>query len=161
MCWVWFVRRLRPLQVLSTRARKDVSAGEIKVQVVLFAFDCLHLNGQSLLHKPLTERREALYSALVEKEGQLQFASAKTSRDVEELEVLHPAQPERRNVFSFFVAAIWVGKVHRHEVEHCCDSGSTVRQSDRFLLSARTELPDRVGGGGHGGAHRQDARGHV
>ncbi len=67
--------------------------GEIKVQVVLFAFDCLYLNGQSLLHKPLTERREALYSALVEKEGQLQFASAKTSRDVEELEVLHPRSP--------------------------------------------------------------------
>ncbi|GIL75828.1 hypothetical protein Vretifemale_5549 [Volvox reticuliferus] len=79
-------KKILPFQVLSTRARKDVSVGEIKVQVVLFAFDCLYLNGESLLHKPLTERREALYNALTEKEGQLQFASAKTSRDVEELE---------------------------------------------------------------------------
>ncbi|EFJ43817.1 ATP-dependent DNA ligase [Volvox carteri f. nagariensis] len=79
-------KKILPFQVLSTRARKDVSVGEIKVQVVLFAFDCLYLNGESLLHKPLTERREALYGALMEKEGQLQFATAKTSRDVEELE---------------------------------------------------------------------------
>ncbi|GLI65526.1 hypothetical protein VaNZ11_009081 [Volvox africanus] len=79
-------KKILPFQVLSTRARKDVSVGEIKVQVVLFAFDCLYLNGESLLHKPLTERREALYGALTEKEGQLEFASAKTSRDVEELE---------------------------------------------------------------------------
>lgn len=53
----------------------------------MYAFDCLYLNGKSLLHKPLSERREALYSALVPKEGQLAFATAKTSRDVEELAV--------------------------------------------------------------------------
>ncbi|GFR47278.1 hypothetical protein Agub_g8965 [Astrephomene gubernaculifera] len=79
-------KKILPFQVLSTRARKDVSVGEIKVQVVLFAFDCLYLNGESLLHRPLTERRQALYGALVEKPGELEFASAKTSRDVEELE---------------------------------------------------------------------------
>lgn len=76
-----------PSQVLSTRARKDVSVGDIKVQVVLFAFDCLYLNGESLLDKPLTARREALYGALMEKEGELQFATTKISRDVEDLEV--------------------------------------------------------------------------
>lgn len=37
--------------------------------------------------EPLTARREALYSALRESEGQLHFATAKTSRDVEELQV--------------------------------------------------------------------------
>ncbi|KAG2493340.1 hypothetical protein HYH03_008474 [Edaphochlamys debaryana] len=79
-------KKILPFQVLSTRARKDVAVGDIKVQVVLFAFDCLFLNGESLLHKPLTERREALYSALETREGELQFASFKTSRDVEELE---------------------------------------------------------------------------
>ncbi|KXZ56337.1 hypothetical protein GPECTOR_1g298 [Gonium pectorale] len=79
-------KKILPFQVLSTRARKDVNVGEIKVQVVLFAFDCLYLNGESMLHKPLTERRAALYSALIEKEGELQYASYKTSRNVEELE---------------------------------------------------------------------------
>lgn len=78
-------KKIQPFQVLSTRARKDVAVGDIKVQVVLFAFDCLYLNGESMLHRPLTERREALYGALREVEGQLAFASAKTSRDVEEL----------------------------------------------------------------------------
>ncbi len=50
--------------MLSTRKRKDVSVADIKVQVVVFAFDCLYLNGKSLLQAPLTERRQALYSAI-------------------------------------------------------------------------------------------------
>lgn len=74
-------------QILSTRARKDVKVGDIKVDVCVFAFDCLYLNGEPLLTKPLTERREALYGSLKEVEGQLAFATAKVSRDVEELEV--------------------------------------------------------------------------
>lgn len=43
----------------------------------MFAFDCLSLNGRTLLREPLTARREALYSALSESEGQLQFATEK------------------------------------------------------------------------------------
>lgn len=54
---------------------------------MVFAFDCLYLNGASLLHAPLSERRAALYGALKPVEGQLAFATAKTSRDVEELAV--------------------------------------------------------------------------
>lgn len=54
---------------------------------MVFAFDCLYLNGESLLHAPLTARRAALYSALTPVEGELAFAEAKTSRDVEELAV--------------------------------------------------------------------------
>ncbi len=33
-------------------------------QVLVYAFDCLYLNGRSLLNAPLTERRAALYSAV-------------------------------------------------------------------------------------------------
>ncbi len=118
--------------MLSTRKRKDVTLSNIKVQVAVFAFDCLYLNGRSLLQAPLTERRQALYSALKvreeesapgvrswgfggpahacadrsrnadtssqtasqEKEGELQFAVAKTSNDVEELQV-RPRGPQR------------------------------------------------------------------
>ena len=57
------------------------------LQVCIYAFDCLYLNGEALLRRPLTERRAALYSALEEQPGKLQFATAKVSRDVEELEV--------------------------------------------------------------------------
>ena len=64
-------------QVLSTRARKDVKVADIKVQVCLYAFDCLYLNGQVLVDRPLTERREALYSAIQEKPGELFYATAK------------------------------------------------------------------------------------
>ncbi len=74
-------------QVLSTRARKDVAVGDIKVHACVFAFDCLYLNGEVMLRKPMTERREALMSAMVEVPGELQFAVAKTSNDVEELQV--------------------------------------------------------------------------
>ena len=65
------------MQMLSTRARKNVKIADIKVQVYLFAFDCLYLNGRNILGEPLTARREALKSALVETPDQLQFAQFK------------------------------------------------------------------------------------
>lgn len=74
-------------QVLSTRARKEVALADVKVQVCVYAFDCLYYNGASLLHEPLTKRRDVLHSALVEKPGQLAHATTKISNDVEELEV--------------------------------------------------------------------------
>eukprot|EP01023_Acetabularia_acetabulum_P054656 TRINITY_DN6193_c0_g2_i1.p1 TRINITY_DN6193_c0_g2~~TRINITY_DN6193_c0_g2_i1.p1 ORF type:complete len:635 (+),score=149.87 TRINITY_DN6193_c0_g2_i1:124-1905(+) len=79
-------KQIMPFQILSTRSRKDVKMDDIKVQVCVFAFDCLYLNDKVLLGEPLTVRREALYSALKETEGQLKFAVAKTSTDVEQLQ---------------------------------------------------------------------------
>jgi hypothetical protein len=78
---------LMRMQILSTRARKEVALSEVKVPIVVFAFDCLFLNGKSMLHEPLTARREALFQALTPVEGQLMFATTKTSNNVEELEV--------------------------------------------------------------------------
>lgn len=75
-----------PFQTLTTRKRKDVAVKDIKVQVVLMAFDCLYLNGEVMLRKPLVERRAALYASIKPEEGKVQFAVAKTSRDVEELQ---------------------------------------------------------------------------
>lgn len=77
--------KVLPFQVLSTRARKDVSIDNIKVPVCVFAFDCLYVDGMPLLHKSLTERREALYAAIKPIPGKFEFAIAKTSSDVEEL----------------------------------------------------------------------------
>ena len=71
------MRLLGGAQVLSTRARKDVKVADIKVQVCLFAFDCLYLDGAELLQRPLTERRAALYTAVNQAPGELLFATAK------------------------------------------------------------------------------------
>jgi len=65
------------LQILSTRGRKDVKVEDIKVQVCIFAFDCLYLNGETLLQQPLTKRRAALQTAVKEEHGRMQIATAK------------------------------------------------------------------------------------
>lgn len=49
----------------------------MRLQVCLYAFDCLFLNGEALIQKPLTERRAALYSSIEEKSGELMYASTK------------------------------------------------------------------------------------
>ncbi|KAI3430447.1 hypothetical protein D9Q98_005042 [Chlorella vulgaris] len=85
VAWCRETSKVLPFQVLSTRSRKDVTLDNIKVQVCVFAFDCLSINGRTLLQEPLTARREALYSALEPEPGKLELATAKTSRDVEEL----------------------------------------------------------------------------
>lgn len=57
---------IKPFQVLSNRARKDVVIGSVKVDVCLFAFDLMYLNGEELLDRPLRERRSLLRSLFVE-----------------------------------------------------------------------------------------------
>jgi DNA ligase-1 len=79
--------KILPFQILSTRGRKNIDEKDIKVNVALYAFDCLYLNGENLLQKPMMERRKALYSAFKEVPGEFFFATAKVSRDVEELQV--------------------------------------------------------------------------
>ncbi|KAL7790279.1 ATP-dependent DNA ligase [Trichoderma ceciliae] len=57
---------LRNFQTLTNRARRDVAIGDIKIDVCLFAFDLMYLNGQSLLDRPFRERRELLRSLFIE-----------------------------------------------------------------------------------------------
>lgn len=47
--------KILPFQILSTRARKDVSLESIKVQICLFAFDLLFLNGQVICFQKIKE----------------------------------------------------------------------------------------------------------
>ena len=57
---------LKNFQTLTNRARKDVDIGSITVDVCLFSFDLMFLNGQSLLDRPFRERRELLRSLFIE-----------------------------------------------------------------------------------------------
>ncbi|CAI9104968.1 OLC1v1003773C1 [Oldenlandia corymbosa var. corymbosa] len=79
-------KKILPFQVLSTRARKNVTVSEIKVDVCIFAFDMLHVNGQPLLQEQLQKRREHLYSSFIEESGYFQFAKEVTSNDLEEIQ---------------------------------------------------------------------------
>ncbi|KAJ6440977.1 DNA ligase, ATP-dependent [Purpureocillium lavendulum] len=57
---------LKNFQALTNRARKDVDIGSITIDVCLFSFDLMYLNGQPLLDRPLRERRELLRSLFTE-----------------------------------------------------------------------------------------------
>lgn len=57
---------LKNFQTLTNRARKDVEIGSIKIDVCLFAFDLMFLNGQPLLDRSFRERRELLKSLFTE-----------------------------------------------------------------------------------------------
>ncbi|KAG0051537.1 hypothetical protein BGZ83_003578 [Gryganskiella cystojenkinii] len=75
-----------PFQVLSTRKRKDVKEEDIKVQVCIFAFDLLYLNGESLLREPLSKRRELLLSHFNEVDGEFAFAKSMNSTQIEDIQ---------------------------------------------------------------------------
>ena len=59
---------LKTFQTLTNRAKKDVDIGSIQIDVCLFAFDLMYLNGEELLDRPFRERRSLLRSMFVEKE---------------------------------------------------------------------------------------------
>ena len=59
---------LKSFQTLTNRAKKDVDIGSIQVDVCLFAFDLMYLNGEELLDRPFRERRGLLRSMFLEKE---------------------------------------------------------------------------------------------
>jgi DNA ligase-1 len=57
---------LKAFQTLTNRAKKDVAISSIKVDVCLFSFDLMYLNGEELLDRPFRERRELLRSLFIE-----------------------------------------------------------------------------------------------
>lgn len=79
-------KKLMPFQSLSTRAKKDTKEEDIKIQVIMTAFDLLYLNGESLLQKPLGERRKLLLENFQEVEGKFTFAIGKDATKMSEIE---------------------------------------------------------------------------
>ncbi|KAK9322496.1 hypothetical protein V1517DRAFT_323310 [Lipomyces orientalis] len=86
VAWDRDAKKILPFQVLSTRKRKDVQEGDIKVRVCVFAFDMLYLNGMRLLQTPLCERRKLLHEAFNEVEGEFAFAKYMDGINVDEIQ---------------------------------------------------------------------------
>ncbi|KAF3901372.1 hypothetical protein ABW21_db0207738 [Orbilia brochopaga] len=78
--------KLLPFQTLMTRKRKDVAIEDVKIKVCVYAFDLLFLNGEALVHKSLSERREAMKTAFNEVEGQFGFARHANIDQVDEIQ---------------------------------------------------------------------------
>jgi DNA ligase-1 len=77
--------RVLPFQTLSTRKRKAAGAEDVSVQVAVFAFDLILLNGESLMALPFVKRREILHATFREREAQFYFARFKDTTDQQEL----------------------------------------------------------------------------
>ena len=65
---------------------QDADESQIKVQVCVYAFDLLYLNGESLVDQPFRKRRELLRSSFSEVEGEFMFAKCMTSSNTEEIQ---------------------------------------------------------------------------
>jgi DNA ligase-1 len=88
----WDVEKkcLLPFQVLSTRKRKvdkDAKVEDMKVKVIVMAFDLLYLNDRSYLKEPLMVRRQTMKANFTEVEGNFMFAVSKEGDQLEALEV--------------------------------------------------------------------------
>lgn len=79
---------LKTFQTLTNRARKDVDINTIQVEVCLFSFDLMYLNGQSLLDRPFRERRGLLRSMFVEKENRFTWVKSLDATSVDSEAVL-------------------------------------------------------------------------
>lgn len=66
--------------------KKNVDIGTIKVQVCVYIFDLLYINGTSLVTKPLSERRKLLFEHFQEVEGEWKFATALNTNDMDEVQ---------------------------------------------------------------------------
>lgn len=85
VAWDREKKQIQPFQVLTTRKRKEVDAAEIQVQVCLYAFDLIYLNGQSLVREPLSRRRQLLRENFVETEGEFVFATSLDTKDMDQI----------------------------------------------------------------------------
>mmetsp|Transcript_4412 Transcript_4412/g.6601 ORF Transcript_4412/g.6601 Transcript_4412/m.6601 type:complete len:836 (-) Transcript_4412:86-2593(-) len=74
VAWDSNEKKILPFQTLSQRKRKGVANSNIEINVVLFAFDCLFLNGKSLIKEQFVDRRQALRDNFHEVDGKFFFA---------------------------------------------------------------------------------------
>ncbi|KAL0223606.1 hypothetical protein P9112_002996 [Eukaryota sp. TZLM1-RC] len=83
--WNTATNKVDSFQKLATRARKDVSTGNIEVKVCLFAFDIIFLNGKSLINDSFRNRRELLHESFSERIGEFSFAHYHDCNSVDDI----------------------------------------------------------------------------
>ncbi|KAI9742621.1 MAG: hypothetical protein M1818_003762 [Claussenomyces sp. TS43310] len=86
VAWDLVEKKVLPFQQLMTRKKKDVKVEDVKIKVCVFAFDLLFLNDESLVEKPLRERRELLHSAFEPVEGEFAFATSMNGQELDEIQ---------------------------------------------------------------------------
>jgi DNA ligase-1 len=79
---------LKTFQTLANRARKDVAVGSVRIDVCLFAFDLMYLNGEQLLDRSFRERRSLLRSLFTEVKGKFTWVKSMDATSMEEAKVL-------------------------------------------------------------------------
>ncbi|QSZ31340.1 hypothetical protein DSL72_000903 [Monilinia vaccinii-corymbosi] len=89
---------LKPFQSLASRARKDVAIESVTVDVCLFSFDLMYLNGESLLNRTFRERRELLRGLFIEAPNQFTWVKSidATSQDSEVVLEFFKSATERK-----------------------------------------------------------------
>lgn len=65
---------------------QDADEANIKVQVCVFMFDLLYFNGESLVKKPFSERRDLLKKHFKEAEGEWCFVTSIDTSTMEEVQ---------------------------------------------------------------------------
>ena len=88
VAWDVSEKKVLPFQTLMTRKRKDVKEEDITVKVCVFAFDILYLDGEALVNRPFRERRDLMYNALQETDGEFAFAKYGNTDVLDEIQVL-------------------------------------------------------------------------
>lgn len=86
VAWDMVEKKVLPFQQLMTRKKKDVKVEDVKVKVCVFAFDLLYLNGEAVVEKPLSERRELLHEAFNPTEGEFAFATCMDGQELDEIQ---------------------------------------------------------------------------
>ncbi|GAB7348613.1 hypothetical protein MBLNU459_g6991t4 [Dothideomycetes sp. NU459] len=88
VAWDVVEKKVLPFQQLMTRKRKDVKVEDVKVKVCVFAFDILYLDGEALVNRPFRERRDLMYSAFNEIEGEFAFAKYGNTNELDVIQTL-------------------------------------------------------------------------
>ncbi|MBZ3890349.1 DNA ligase 1 [Sciurus carolinensis] len=78
-------KEIQLFQVLTTPKQEEVDASQIQVQVYLYAFDLIFLNGESLVCEPLSLCQQLLREHFVETKGEFVFATSLATKDTEKI----------------------------------------------------------------------------